>query len=282
MIAARRKRRSGPAPVHPFDALYGTETGALIPGDDLGTGHRHDRHITAYHGTAPSLFRKLMARWQKAARHPLEKTAFVDIGAGKGRAMLLAAEMPFRRIVGVELHPALAAVARRNLQRFAAKHVAPPMRIEEADVMRLRMPAGPCCVFLFNPFGLVLMDRFLDKLTRDFHGREGDLDLLYVNDEQRVVMREEHPRFEEVWRGRIHLSHKDRDADKVMITHWAGGLYVTSGYEDCSIWRLGRSTLRLWRRYTSKRPGVCRAFSLVRLGCPMRGAFRCPSRGTDR
>lgn len=238
MISAKRRKRSGPAPVHPFDALHGTDTGALIPGDDLATGHRHDRHITAYHGTAPSLFGKLMRQWQRQAQHPIEKTAFVDVGAGKGRAMLLAAELPFRRIVGIELHPALAAKARSNVDRFALHSKAPPMRVEEADVMRLRMPAGPCCLFLFNPFGLVLMDRFLDKLTRDFRRREQDLDLLYVNDEQRDLLLQEHPRFTEVWRGRIHLSHEDRDADKVMIGYWADGLYVTSGYEDCSIWRL--------------------------------------------
>jgi SAM-dependent methyltransferase len=238
MIPPRRKRGRGPAPVHPFDALHGTETGALIPGDDLATGHRHDRHITAYHGTAPSLFRKLMKQWRTHAHHAIQKTAFVDVGAGKGRAMLLAAELPFRRIVGIELHPSLAAAARRNVERFALHHQAPPMRLEEADVMRLRMPAGPCCVFLFNPFDLVLMDRFLDKLAHDFRGREEDLDLLYVNDEQRDLMLQEHPRLQEIWRGRIHLSREDRDADKAIIGYWADGLYVTSGYEDCSIWRL--------------------------------------------
>ena len=238
MILPQRRRGRGPGPVHPFDALHGTDTGALIPGDDLATGHRHDRYVTAYHGTAPSLFRKLMAQWRREARHSLEKSAFVDVGAGKGRAMLLAAELPFRRIVGVELHPALAAAARRNVERYSAQHAAPAMRVEEADVMRLRMPAGPCCVFLFNPFDLVLMDRFLDKVTRDFRGREDDLDLLYVNDEQRDLLLQEHPRFAEVWRGRLHLSREDRDSDKAMIAHWADGLYVTSGYEDCGIWRL--------------------------------------------
>lgn len=225
-------------PVHPFDVLHGTETGALIPGDDLQTGHRHDRYITAYHGTAPSLFRKLMVRWREHARWPVERAVFVDIGAGKGRAMLLAAEMPFRRIVGVELHPSLAATARRNVERCALQHKVAKIRLEEADVMRLRMPAGPCCLFLFNPFDLVLMDRFVDKLTRDFRGREGDLDLLYVNDEQRDLLLQEHPRMREVWRGRIHLSREDRNADKAIIGYWAEGLYVTSGYEDCSIWRL--------------------------------------------
>ena len=238
MILPRPQRRAGAAPVHPFDQLHGTSTGSLIPGDALATGHRHDRHITAYHGVAPSLFRKLMTRWTGLARQPLEPTAFLDIGAGKGRAMLLAAEYPFRRIVGVELHPALAAAARSNIERWQSRHEGPPMRLQEADAMQLRLPSGPCLVFLFNPFDIVLMDRLLTRLAQQVLKRPGDLDLLYVNDEQRRLIAEEHPDYTELWRGRIHLSHEDRDADKAIITHDADGLYVTSGYEDCSIWRL--------------------------------------------
>ena len=225
--------------MHPFDQLHGTDTGSLIPGNDLATGHRHDRHITAYHGVAPSLFRKLMERWQPLAQYPLEQTAFVDIGAGKGRAMLLAAEYGFRRIVGVELHPALAAASRSNMERWQAANVGPPMRLEEGDAMRLRLPAGPCLLFLFNPFDIVLMDRLLHRLKTHFHGRPHDLDILYVNDEQRRLIQEEHPQFHELWRGRIHHSHEDRAADRAIIEHDADGLYVTTGYEDCGIWRLG-------------------------------------------
>ena len=123
----KHPRRASPA--HPYDLLHGTETGALIQAKHLATGHRHDRHITAYHGTAPSIFRKLLARWRENARHPLERTAFLDVGAGKGRAMLLAAELPFRRIVGVELHPALAAIARTNIKLYRSSHQTPPLQL---------------------------------------------------------------------------------------------------------------------------------------------------------
>ena len=238
MIRARERKYSGTAPVHPFDLLHGTSTGSLIPGNALATGHRHDRHITAYHGVAPSLFHKLMERWLSVAIYQIQNTALVDIGAGKGRALLLAAGYPLRRIVGVELHPALAAAARENVELWQAKYAGPPIRVEEGDALRLRMPAGPCVVFLFNPFDAVLMDRMLTRLTHQFRNRPGELDLVYVNDEQRRLMQEEHPRFQELWRGRIYMSHADRDADKAIIAHDADGLYVTSGYEDCGIWRL--------------------------------------------
>lgn len=232
------KGRHGAAPLHPFDRLNGTSTGSLIPGEQLTTGHRHDRHNTAYHGVAPSLFRKLLARWQSLAVHPIERTAFLDIGGGKGRAMLMATELPFRRIVGVELHPGLAECARANIELWQASHTGSHMRLEEGDAMRMRIPAGPCLAFLFNPFDIILMDRLLTRFMHQFRDRHGELDLLYVNDEQRRLIQDEHRNYEELWRGRIHLSHEDRDADKAIIEYDADGLYVTTGYEDCGIWRL--------------------------------------------
>lgn len=234
--AALRQDRQQ-APTHPFDALHGTDTGALIPGEALLAEHRHSRHTTAYHGVAPSLFRKLLLRWRALSLHAVEQTAFIDIGAGKGRAMLLAAEQPFRRIVGVELNRELAQTAQQNLDLWQRSHTGPAMRLEQADALRLRIPVGPCLVFLFNPFDAVVMDRLLQRLLHHFQQRPGELDILYVNDEQRHVLRHEYP-FQELWRGRIHMSHEDRAADKAIITHDADGLYVTTGYEDCSIWRL--------------------------------------------
>ena len=43
---------------------------------------------------------------------------FIDIGAGKGRILCLAAAYPFRRIVGVELVPSLVADCRANVASF--------------------------------------------------------------------------------------------------------------------------------------------------------------------
>ena len=43
---------------------------------------------------------------------------FVDAGAGMGRALLLATRRPFKQIVGIEVSPALAAIARENVERW--------------------------------------------------------------------------------------------------------------------------------------------------------------------
>ena len=94
---------------HPFDVEHGVLTSGLVRGKHLATGHRHDRHSTAYYGIAPSVLEGLCARWRATSlvAPPCDYT-FLDLGAGMGRAMLLASRMPFREVIGVELHPDLA------------------------------------------------------------------------------------------------------------------------------------------------------------------------------
>src|SRR5690349_9205196 len=71
---------------HPFDAANKVKTSGLVAGRHLKTGHKHDRHATAYYGVAPSVFRSLVQRWRRMGpTAPLKETAFVDVGAGMGR-----------------------------------------------------------------------------------------------------------------------------------------------------------------------------------------------------
>lgn len=213
-------------------------TSGLIAGRHLKTGHVHDRHATAYYGVAPSVFRSLVARWRKTGPPgAFQETTLIDIGAGMGRAVLLAAEMPFREVVGVELHPTLLRIARRNLAVWRkAGRARSPMRMESGDAVQFKFPAGPCVAFLFNPFGAVVMRRWLRTVARAFRNRAGELDILYVNNEQEGVM-EEQRGLVRLFHGKIRRSREDAIADHRILTNQPDGEYASAPYEDCSIWR---------------------------------------------
>src|SRR6059058_302579 len=107
--------------LHPFDQRYGVDTGGLIGGGDLQSGHRNDVYNTAYYGMAPSRFQRVMEYWIADQTHaPLEEYSFVDLGCGKGRAVMMASEFRFREVVGVELHSGLAGIAQSNLAAWTA------------------------------------------------------------------------------------------------------------------------------------------------------------------
>lgn len=223
---------------HPFDLEFGVRTSGLIAGRHLKSGHRHDKHATAYFGVAPSVFQGLVKRWRRSRpAAAMDEFTFVDVGAGMGRAVLLASEMPFKAVVGVELHPTLVRIAKKNLAVWrTAGRAKSPMKMVCGDALAFAWPDGPCVAFLFNPFGGTVMKRMLKALATSFKGRGGELDLLYVNNEQEWVV-EVQGGFERQFLGQVLRSRADAIADYRIMANQPEGEYESSNAEDCSIWR---------------------------------------------
>ena len=241
-MQAKRRRLPGLAVkdgfvAHPWDEASGVRTSGLIAGRHLKSGHAHDRHATAYYGVAPSVFAALLRRWRRTRpAGAIEATTFVDVGAGMGRAVLLAAEMPFRQAIGVELNPALVRRARHNLTAWRkATWAQSPMRMVCGDAVDFVFPPGPCVAFLFNPFGATVMRRWLRAVAKAFAGRAGELDILYVNNEQEGVL-EQQRGLARLFLGKVRRSRGDAAADHRILTSQPDGEYASADYEDCSIW----------------------------------------------
>ena len=103
-----------------------------------------------YQPTEPALFREMMA----ALPIDFREFTFIDIGSGKGRALLMAAEYPFRRIIGVELISELHRSAEENIAVWRAQSPAPQMAAIDALCMDARefvFPETPLVIYLFNP-----------------------------------------------------------------------------------------------------------------------------------
>jgi SAM-dependent methyltransferase len=229
---------------HPFDLEFGVKTSGLIPGRHLKCGTQADRHNTAYFGVAPSIFHEMIAQWRRTKpAGAIDEFTFVDLGAGMGRALLLASEFPFRAVVGVELNPSLARMARKNVAHWKAAGLASAsVRVVCRDAVAFKLPAGPCVVFMFNPFGAPLMRRLLKEWSTNLQGREGQVDILYVNDEQRLVLRRQ-PGITRLFSDKIMRSRADAIADHRILANQPTGEYAVTNWEDCSIYRwMGKST----------------------------------------
>jgi SAM-dependent methyltransferase len=148
-----------------FDRERGVTTHAVLFLQDLDPEAVGDagKHATHYEAVPVADFRGLIAAI------PPERIAgstFVDAGAGMGRAVMLAAEYPFAQIVGIEISPALLAVATDNLAkaRLPKRHCA-DVRLVRGDARRYRFPPGDLVVFLYNPFDGEALDALLDRLA---------------------------------------------------------------------------------------------------------------------
>ncbi|MDE1176205.1 MAG: class I SAM-dependent methyltransferase [Edaphobacter sp.] len=236
-------------PIHPFDQMHGTDTSGLVPASDLVTGHENDEHVTAYYGVAPSILRTLVDHWRRTdpPAHITDYT-FLDVGAGKGRAVMLASELPFRQVIGVELNPAMAKIAEANVALWKRTHKADPTagtiaptRIVLEDALSFELPTTPTVVFLFHPFEAPVMKLFLRRIEAAFAAHPGTVDLLYVNAEHGSML-EKHPAFHLLWQGSVPMTPEDHAADLEAIAQQAE--YGSTGDELCALYRYtGRGKL---------------------------------------
>ncbi len=202
---------------HPFDLKYGTDTGGYLRPDELGSGGIHDAMNYGYSAVAPSVFREACRRWREtlpssAAR--LEAYTFVDVGAGKGRALLLAAELPFRKVIGVELNEPLARIAQRNITLW--NRLARPrakIRVMHEDAAEFRWPRTPLLVYLNNPFDCALVDLLSSRIAAAAAASSpGLVDLLYVNPTCADTLTR-HRFFKLLWNAQIQMDEADQQAD---------------------------------------------------------------------
>lgn len=151
-----------------FDGRYGVDTRGSLRIHDIS------RHGDAfkYTGASPAVFEALVAN---LPARPSSLT-FVDVGCGRGKTFVLAAETGFARLVGVELDPELAAAARRNLAGRGVR-----AEIEEGDAADFSFPDEPLFVFLFNPFGEVTLRAVLEELRHSHTGKQRPVFLGYQN-----------------------------------------------------------------------------------------------------
>jgi SAM-dependent methyltransferase len=145
----RKSKRSNP--IHPFDQEFHVDTSGHLQGTVLGLGRGGDPSSnTGYGGSQPSMSRTALS----VIPNP-ERLSFVDIGCGKGRALIVASEFPFRSVVGIEIAPELVRIAKNNAAVIAREHPGRPLitLVEGSALDVHNLPSGDLVVYLYTPFG---------------------------------------------------------------------------------------------------------------------------------
>lgn len=160
-----------------FDWRQRVETGGHVAVADLtDIDHRLARHAVHYEATSIPKFERALS----ILGSRVNGFSFIDLGSGKGRVLMLAAQRQFCRVIGVELSPGLHAAALANIAAFGARNrEAAPIECICADASAHELPAGDLVVFLYNPFDATLLARVRDRLVSAQNSRR--LAVVYIN-----------------------------------------------------------------------------------------------------
>ncbi|HZX87457.1 MAG TPA: class I SAM-dependent methyltransferase [Reyranella sp.] len=128
-----------------WEKRFGVQATGLIPIETLVVDWQ------GFHDYFPSGVRTFHRLMEHVDVRP-GKDVFLDLGSGKGRALLMAARYPFKRILGVEVSAALGQVARRNLAHWSGRLACRDIVVCTGDAACFPIPDDATVFYLYNPF----------------------------------------------------------------------------------------------------------------------------------
>lgn len=148
-----------------FDALHRVDTGGGVSDANLQIASANQDKGIAYDPCPWSTLRRSL----RLVSLPVEGLTFVDIGCGKGKVLLSAMVLPFKRIDGVEFSAYLCRVAEQNLAsaRFFARRC-PSVSVICTDAVQYPIPDEPTVFFFANPFRYEIMELVLDNIVTSY------------------------------------------------------------------------------------------------------------------
>jgi SAM-dependent methyltransferase len=172
----RRRRRYGDAG---FDWDHRVDTtSAAVDWRDRLLGAFH----SPYQPTEADLFHEMIDALREKSAIDFHHFIFIDLGSGKGRTLLMAADYPFRRIVGVELLATLHQTAQKNINGYRSESQK-CFALESicADATKFPFPPDPIVLYIFNPFPEAGLREMVDNLELSLRAHPRRVYVLYHN-----------------------------------------------------------------------------------------------------
>ena len=127
------------------------------------------RFETGHQPIQIGVFRRIVHELPRSPR----SLAFADYGCGKGRALILAAELGFAHVAGVEHVPSLHSRALANVRSYREMRPgAPSIEVTLGDASAWDPPERPAMLFLYTPFDEAVFRQVVQRLHERWQARQ--------------------------------------------------------------------------------------------------------------
>jgi SAM-dependent methyltransferase len=167
-----------------FDLTRHTDTEHIIEtwemSEVVGTNRESGK---GYEATRPRPLRRVLRELTFA-----DDSVFVDLGCGKGRALIVAAEEGFTQVVGIDFYAEVCDIASQNIEIIRRSGRSFEAEITCADILDFEFAAEYDVFFLFNPFDDTLLEQVIDRIELSVAEFPRQVWLIYLYPDWRKVI----------------------------------------------------------------------------------------------
>jgi SAM-dependent methyltransferase len=144
-----------------FEGRYHVETIELVPLEAINDVEEKVKESAVhYQATYVHTFHRLLKELDTIDYNQ----GFLDLGCGKGRALMLAACAGFENIIGVEFSKALVDVCNKNLEAFSKVVSSSSFEVIHGDAGKYLIPDTVGFVYMANPFSEDIIKEVLKNI----------------------------------------------------------------------------------------------------------------------
>jgi len=153
------------------DWLLNIQTSGYVPAATLGY---EDTELIEYAPTPYRAIRHCLSR----VNIGVGKHTFLDYGVGMGRVVVLAAQQPFARVIGIDLSPLMVQHALRNCERLR-KPAQASVEIVLGDAREYQVPADVTVIHLYHPFFGATLEAVVNRIKESLRANPRTITVFY-------------------------------------------------------------------------------------------------------
>jgi SAM-dependent methyltransferase len=171
-----------------YDVRHGTDTGGKTAAANLDIPAETVEHVTGFQSVNERHLQTVL----EAIDFPIG-SVFIDIGCGKGKALLIAAQLAtIDKVMGIELAESLCKASEKNMEIARARGLLrAPSKIIHGDAVEAEYDPSINIFFLNNPFDAAFMIRMIDVLQRHAQRNQRKVWMLYGNPQHASVIEQD-------------------------------------------------------------------------------------------
>lgn len=152
----------------------GIDSAGYISLRDLGLGE-HDQTCGSYE---PISYSSIIAALNQIETKS-DCDVFIDYGSGKGRAVLVAATYPFKKVIGVELSEELNHVAKANAESGRSRFNCKNIEFITANAVYFQPPDDISVILLNNPFSHEMLNTVVENILTSLKRSPRKITIIY-------------------------------------------------------------------------------------------------------
>lgn len=142
----------------------------------MNLGHSSIEETHHYQGASYYILKNLFGHLDQK----LKEKEFVDLGCGKGRALILAAQFGFKKIRGIEIAEELCKNALENWVLVKNKFPGVLLNVEQMNASKYQANNETGVIYLFNPFPEKVMMDVIQNIKKHCQSNT-ETRIVYVN-----------------------------------------------------------------------------------------------------